>query len=137
MGRWNSSVIHGHSGHDDRLYQAYRRQRQGAGGASPEDAFTEVTVLPASGYYLVKTSMLDKYYKAKGYDKGQIGERMEAAAVKQIEGFGTRGLEARYAKEQLLGPMREAVVKQLWADKNTQLAAIRNAVSSRGGTAPS
>lgn len=120
---------------DERLYQAYRRQRQGAGGASPEDAFTEVTVLPASGYYLVKTSMLDKYYKAKGYDKGQIGERMEAAAVKQIDGFWNARLEARYAKEQLQA-QREAVVKQLWADKNTQLAAIRNAVSQAGADGP-
>jgi hypothetical protein len=61
---------------------------------------------------------------------------MEAAAVKQIDGFWNARLEARYAKEQLQA-QREAVVKQLWADKNTQLAAIRNAVSQAGRTAPS
>jgi len=120
---------------DERLYQAYRRQRQGTGGASPEDAFSEVTVLPASGYYLVKSTMLDKYYKAKGYKKEQIGERMEAAAVKQIDNFWNARLETRYAKEQLHA-QRETVVKQLWEAKSAQLAAIRQAVTQAGADGP-
>lgn len=120
---------------DDRLYAAYKARRQGAGGASPEDAFTEVTVLPASGYYLVKPAMLDKYYKAKGWNKDAVGGKMQADAERRLDAFWNKRLEARYQAE-LLREQAKAVRDRLWSARAGDLAAIRAALASAGPGGP-
>ncbi len=120
---------------DNHLYEAYKKQRSGAGGANMEDAFTEATVLPASGYYLVKPGMLEKYYKAKGWNKDAVGEKLESAAVKQIDAFWMKRLEARYQQEQLQAQAKE-IRSKLWADRAAELAAIRAALAAQGEVGP-
>lgn len=120
---------------DERLYQAYKRQRAGAGGGSPEAAFTEATVLPASGYYLVKPSMLDKYIKARGWNKEAAGESMIKNAEKQIDNFWEKRLEARYQKD--LAAEQAAKIKiQMWNAQGAALAAIRTAAAKYANAYP-
>ncbi len=120
---------------DERLYRAYKAQRSGAGGGTPEAAFTEATVLPASGYYLVKPSMLEKYIKARGWKKDVIGENVISNAEKQIDNFWQKRLEARYQKD-MAAEQAAAVRQTLWAAQANNLAAIRAAAEQYGNAYP-
>jgi len=113
---------------DERLYRAYKGQRSGAGGGSPEAAFTEATVMPASGYYLVKPSMLDKYIKSRGWNKEAMGESMVKNAERQIDDFWQKRLEARYQKD-LTAEQAAKIKIQMWNAQGAALAAIRTAAA--------
>lgn len=117
---------------DERLYRAYKAQRSGPGGGTPEAAFTEATVMPASGYYLVKPSMLDKYIKSRGWNKEIAGESMIKNAEKQIDDFWEKRLEARYQKD-LAAEQAEKIKRQMWNAQGATLAAIRTAAAAYGG----
>jgi len=119
----------------ERLYQAYKRQRAGTGGASPADAFTEATVLPASGYYLVKPSMLDKYIKARGWQKDVVGEKVLKDAEHRIDDFWQKRLEARYQKD-LAAAQAGSIGQTMWAAQANNLAVIRAAAEKYGGAYP-
>ena len=116
---------------DEAMFQAYKTQRSGAGGGSPDDAFTEATTRSWSGYQAIKPKMVAQYIKAKGWDSNLVGEEMRKSVEKNIDKYWVSRLEARYQKD-LLKEQVPAVQKAIWQTQTSHLNAIKAAASKFG-----
>ena len=126
---------------DNKIYDKYREVRTDElrrGDTSPEsisNCFEQATTQKDSGYYAVKTKMFDRMIAAKGYNKDQLGEKVEKKLWKEIDDFWMARCEAKLQQERLQQRKAE-IQEQIWARVSTQLDAIKNAATNKNTGGP-
>ena len=121
---------------DNKIYDKYREVRMDElrrGDTSAEsisNCFEQATTQKDSGYFVLKNKMFDRMLAAKGYNKEQLGKKVEDKLWKEIDNFWMARCEAKLQQERLKQNKAE-IEKQIWERVTDRLDAIKKAAGGK------
>lgn len=112
---------------EERMYRVYASHREGH--ANPSEAFEAMSTAGFSGYYVVKPSMIERYIKARGWNKEYVAE---GKVSKIVDDFWMNRLEVKYQQD-LARRDLEATRDLVWKKVARELAEVKRRAGARSG----